>query len=150
MAENASCVATSAVQHKIVKNQLVFIILLVTPNSLVRRTIGIVAQNAWCKFEKFRSRITLAKSCSHVGKRPTVLKPSVSLGTCGKKLRSCEPAAASTKHILDVSKRQIRVPAEEIQCFSSIGSLVMCARDRRRGGRIAPDTLLLIIGVEEN
>ena len=42
-------------------------LLLVAPNSLVRRTIGIVAQNAWCKLEKFRSRITLAKSCSHVG-----------------------------------------------------------------------------------
>ena len=55
-------------QHKIVKIQLVFMILVVAQNPLVRRTIGIVAQNTWCKFEKFRSRIALAESCSHRGK----------------------------------------------------------------------------------
>ena len=42
---------------------------MVAPNARVRRSIGIVAQNAWCKFEKFRSKIATSKSSPRCEKR---------------------------------------------------------------------------------
>ena len=60
--ENCIFVARNMSQSKILKIQLVFKILLAGPKSHVRRTIGIIAPDAPCKSQKFRSRIALSKS----------------------------------------------------------------------------------------
>ena len=101
LSENANYVADYTLQNKIVKIQLVSKQLLIALNPIVRRTIGIIAPNAVCKLEKFRSRIARSESCSRLGKSATIQASGVSQGTCGKKRCRQHPSAhsKSTKQI---------------------------------------------------
>ena len=97
--KNANYVADNKSRNKNVKIQLVLNILLAAPDPLVRRTIGIVAQNVWCKLENFRSRITLAESSSRWGKRKGHWGPKRFAGDVWQKMVSAATSGASKSTI---------------------------------------------------